>query len=129
MSLETFRKQNYLAIESYRKNGTAVRTPVWFAQEGETLYVWTQADSGKAKRIRRDGRIRIAPCTASGTPLGEWLEVQAEADASPEALAHVQALMRRKYGLAFIFFRLLGRGRAYTALVIRPQTADGGQQN
>ncbi len=129
MTLDAFTKQNYLVIESYRKNGTAVRTPVWFVEEGGVLYVWTLADSGKAKRIRRNGRIRIAPCTASGTPLGEWVEAQAEADASPEALAHVQALMRRKYGLAFLFFRLLGRGRAYTALAIRPLTADGGQQN
>lgn len=84
----------------------------------------TQADSGKAKRIRREGRIRIAPCTASGAPLGEWIEARAQADASSEALAHVQALMRRKYGLAFLFFRFLGRGRAYTALALRPQTAD-----
>jgi len=118
MNLDTFARQKYLSIESYRKNGAAVRTPVWFAREGETLYVWTQADSGKAKRIRREGRIRIAPCTASGAPLGEWIEARAQADASPKALAHVQALMRRKYGLAFLFFRLLGRGRAYTALVI-----------
>ena len=124
MNLDAFARQKYLSIESYRKNGAAVRTPVWFAQEGETLYVWTQADSGKAKRIRREGRIRIAPCTASGALLGEWIEARAQADASPEALAHVQALMRRKYGLAFLFFRLLGRGRAYTALALRPQTAD-----
>jgi len=124
MTLDAFTGKKYLAIESYRKDGTAVRTPVWFAQEGETLYVWTQAGSGKAQRIRREGRIRIAPCTASGAPLGEWIEARAQADASPEALAHVQALMRRKYGLAFLFFRLLGRGRAYTALALRPQTAD-----
>jgi PPOX class probable F420-dependent enzyme len=128
MNLDTFARQKYLSIESYRKDGTAVRTPVWFAQEGETLYVWTRADSGKAKRIRREGRIRIAPCKADGTLLGEWIEARAQADASPEALAHVQALMRRKYGLAFLFFRLLGRGRAYTALVIRPQMAELGQQ-
>jgi PPOX class probable F420-dependent enzyme len=129
MTLDAFARQKYLSIESYRKDGTAVRTPVWFVQEGETLYVWTQADSGKAKRIRREGRIRIAPCKADGTLLGEWIEARAQADASPEALAHVQALMRRKYGLAFLFFRFLGRGRAYTALVIRPQTAERGQQN
>ncbi len=129
MPLDAFTRQNYLVIESYRKDGTAVRTPVWFVQEGEALYVWTLADSGKAKRIRRNGRIRIAPCTASGKPIGEWIQAQARADASPEALAHVQSLMRRKYGLAFLFFRLIGCNRAYTTLVIRPQTADSGQQN
>jgi hypothetical protein len=39
MTLDAFTGKKYLAIESYRKNGAAVRTPVWFAQEGETLYV------------------------------------------------------------------------------------------
>ncbi len=129
MPLNTFTNHKYLVIESYRKNGAAVRTPVWFVEEDGVLYVWTLADSGKAKRIRRDGRIRIAPCTASGAPLGEWIEAHATADASPAALAHVQALMRRKYGLAFLFFRLLGRGRAYTTLAIRPHSADSAQQD
>jgi hypothetical protein len=39
MTLDAFSGHKYLVIESYRKDGTAVRTPVWFAQEGETLYV------------------------------------------------------------------------------------------
>lgn len=119
MSLDLFTRHNYLNLETYRKNGAPVRTPVWFVQEGDSLYVWTQADSGKAKRIRREGRVRIAPCRADGALLGDWMDAHAQADASPEALAHVQRLMRRKYGLAFLFFRLLGRGRAYTALKIR----------
>ncbi len=120
MTQDLFAKHSYLNIESFRKDGRAVRTPVWFAAEGDSLYVWTQADSGKAKRIRRSGQIRIAPCRADGSLLGEWIEAQARADASPEALQHVQTLLRRKYGLAFLFFRLLGRGRRYTALEIRP---------
>lgn len=117
--MDTFTRYSYLNLETYRKDGTPVRTPVWFVREGETLYVWTQYDSGKAKRIRREGRVRIAPCKVDGTLLGDWVEARAEADASPEALEHVQRLMRRKYGLAFLFFRLLGRGRRYTALRIR----------
>jgi len=121
MTLDAFSGHKYLVIESYRKDGTAVRTPVWFAQEGETLYVWTQADSGKAKRIRREGRIRIAPCKADGTPLGEWIEARAQADASLEALRHVQTIMRQKYGLAFLFFRWMGRKHQFTALKIFPK--------
>ncbi|MGC8856303.1 MAG: PPOX class F420-dependent oxidoreductase [Anaerolineae bacterium] len=120
MTLDLFTSHKYLNLETYRKGGTPVRTPVWFASDGDLLYVWTQYDSGKAKRIRREGRVRIAPCRADGSLLGEWLDARAKADPSPEALAHVQALMRRKYGLAFLLFRLIGRGRRYTALKIRP---------
>ena len=66
MKLEQFQKQQYLNIETFRKSGQGVKTPVWFAQDGDSLYVWTQADSGKAKRIRNNGDVNIAPCTASG---------------------------------------------------------------
>lgn len=120
--MNTFTSHKYINIESRRKDGSTVRTPVWFVQEGDTLYVWTQANSGKAKRIRRNGLIRIAPCRADGSLLGDWIEADAQADASPQALAHVQALMRRKYGLAFLFFRLIGRGRSYTTLKIVPRS-------
>ena len=111
MTLSAFQNQQYLALETFRKNGQGVRTPVWFAQEGDALFVWTEASSGKAKRIRRDGTVRIAPSTGAGEALGEWTEARAQADDSPEALRHVQALMRKKYGVSFDLFGLLGKLR------------------
>jgi len=126
MSLDNFNGHKYLNIETFRKSGVGVKTPVWFVREGDALYVWTQADSGKAKRIRRDGRVRIAPCTARGELLGEWSEAHAEADASPEALRHVEQLMQRKYGLVFRGFQLMGKlrgGGPRTALRIQAGTA------
>ena len=108
MSLKQFENQQYVAIESFRKNGMGVKTPVWFVQEGETLYAWTEATSGKAKRIRNNRTIKIAPCKGDGTPVGEWAAAQASVDESPEALEHIQGLMRKKYGLAFSLFGLLG---------------------
>jgi hypothetical protein len=98
-----------LTIETFRKNGQGVKTPVWFAQDGDTLHVWTSADSGKAKRLRRDGSARIAPSDAGGNPLGKWIPAQAQADDSPEAIQHIISLMTKKYGLSFRIFRFLGR--------------------
>jgi uncharacterized protein len=122
MSLKQFENQQYLAIESFRKNGVGVKTPVWFAQEGETLYAWTEATSGKAKRIRRDGKIKIVPSKGDGTPIGEWVAAQAALDESPEALEQVRGLMRKKYGLAFSLFGVLGmlRRAKYVRVKIQP---------
>ncbi len=76
--LAAFNSQKYLSLETYRKNGQAVRTPVWFAAApGPTLYVYTAADSGKVKRLRRNGEIRIAPCNARGTVAGAWSNARA----------------------------------------------------
>ena len=60
-SLDQFQKQKYLNLETFRKSGESMRTPVWFVQDGESLYVHTVANSGKVKRIRNNGRVNIAP--------------------------------------------------------------------
>jgi len=121
MTLSAFQNQQYLALETFCKNGQGVRTPVWFAQEGDALFVWTEASSGKAKRIRRDGTVRIAPSTGAGEALDEWTEARAQVDDSPEALRHIQALMRKKYGISFDLFGLLGKLRKaqHTSIRIR----------
>lgn len=118
--LKQFDDQQYLAIETFRKNGRGVKTPVWFASEGTALHIWTLADSGKAQRIRRDGSVRVVPCTGSGEPLGDWLEAHATADDSPEAVKRVTRLFTKKYGVLFHLFRwsgILRRARSTTLTV------------
>jgi PPOX class probable F420-dependent enzyme len=122
MTLKQFDKQQYLNIETFRKNGQGVKTPVWFVQDGEALQVWTQAGSGKAKRIRNNGTVRVAPSTGSGEPTGEWMDAHAHTNESPEAIKHLEKLMQKKYGLMFYIFGLLGRmrgGSKYTAIKIQ----------
>jgi len=87
------RFKRYLSLETYRKNGKGVRTPVWFAvaptrRDGAAepkIYVYTTADSGKAKRIRSNGVARIAPCSAFGRITGRWVDVRVEIVSDEEA--------------------------------------------
>ena len=91
-------------------------------QDEETLLVWTEAGSGKAKRIRNDGTVRVAPSTGSGEPVGEWLPAHAQADESPDAIQHLEKLMKKKYGIMFNVFGFLGRlrgGSKSTAIKIQ----------
>ena len=123
MTLKQFEKQQYLNIETFRKNGQGVKTPVWFVQDGEALQVWTQAGSGKAKRIRNNGTVRVAPSTGSGDPIGEWMDAHAQTNESPEAVKHVEKLMQKKYGVMFYIFGFVGKmrgGANYTAIKIQP---------
>ncbi|MEJ5225301.1 MAG: PPOX class F420-dependent oxidoreductase [Anaerolineales bacterium] len=119
-NLNQFQNQQYLNLETFRKSGVGVKTPVWFAQEGDTLWVWTQFDAGKAKRVRNNGRVNIAPCKADGALLGDWVPATAQADSSPEAVNHVRQLFQKKYGLMFALFGLMGalRRAKYTAIKI-----------
>jgi PPOX class probable F420-dependent enzyme len=122
--MEQFLQQKYLNLETFRKSGQGVKTPVWFAQNDGAFYVWTQADSGKAKRIRRDGQVKIAPCTVSGELLGTWVDGRATADASPQAIQHVRKLMQKKYGLAFILFHLMIKLRKTQVTTVRIELVD-----
>jgi PPOX class probable F420-dependent enzyme len=119
-ALKQFEKQKYLNIETVRKNGQVVKTPVWFARDGDTLLVWTETDSGKAKRIRRNGKVRVVPSSMAGEPVGEWVNATASADDSPEAVKYVSEKFSKKYGMQFSMFGLLGkaRGAKYTTLKI-----------
>jgi PPOX class probable F420-dependent enzyme len=65
-----FQEQKYLSLITFRKNGTAVPTPVWFAEADDKFYVMTRSDSGKYKRIRNNLEVRIAPCNIRGKITG-----------------------------------------------------------
>ena len=101
MDFDNFEGKRYLNLETYRKSGKGVRTPVWFASEPETadgpkLYVYTTADSGKAKRIRRTGVVKIAPCDARGKVAGAWVAAQAQI-VTGEAFERGMRLINLKY--------------------------------
>ncbi|MFE1949709.1 MULTISPECIES: PPOX class F420-dependent oxidoreductase [Streptomyces] len=56
----------YISLTTFRKDGTPVATPVWFAAEDDELYVWTRIDSWKVKRLRRDPHVVVATCDMRG---------------------------------------------------------------
>jgi PPOX class probable F420-dependent enzyme len=100
----SFEGHKYLNLETFRKSGEGVRTPIWFAAEPSTnldssaakLYLYTVGNSGKIKRIRNNPRVRIAPCDMRGNVLGEWVDARAEIVTGAEA-AHGMSLLNKKY--------------------------------
>ncbi|UYQ65414.1 PPOX class F420-dependent oxidoreductase [Streptomyces peucetius] len=66
MSADKFASARYVSVTTFRKDGTGVATPVWFAVDGGELFVWTRTDSWKVKRLRRDSRVVVTVCDARG---------------------------------------------------------------
>ena len=120
--LDRFAGQNYLNLETLRKSGEAMPTPVWFVQDGERLYVRTVAESSKVKRARNNPRVRVAVCGREGQLLGDWLPATArEVRDDPAVEARVDELLDIKYGEVK---RQMARqaaesGRRYTILEIK----------
>jgi len=127
-TFDVLQHNKYLNLESFRKNGQGVRTPVWFAGDSvndsvngppQTLYVYSEEGSGKAKRIRRDSRVRIAPCDMRGKLLGDWIEACAEIVTGEEARRGVR-LLNAKYApwkqLLDFFSKFSRHGRVVFAI-------------
>lgn len=120
-AIEQFAKAKYLNLETFRKTGVGVRTPVWFAQDGTIFYIYTLPNFGKTKRIRNNPKVRVAPCSMRGKLRGAWVDAQARICEAPEA-EHGQDLLRRKYGWIKIvgdfFSRMRGRQQVVIAILM-----------
>jgi uncharacterized protein len=119
--LDQFKKPKYLNLETFRKNGDSMKTPVWFVQEGETIYVQTVANSGKVKRIRNNGHVNLTPCKMDGTPIGMWVPAHAREISDEEISKKVNRLLDKKYGLVKKLFAMgaARQGRQDTILEIK----------
>lgn len=120
-NLKQFDRKSFLNLETFRRNGLGVKTPVWFTQDGMTIYIRTVAGSGKIKRVRNNGTVRIVPCEANGTPTGEWVSAHA-VEVTDEGTADLVAgLLEKKHGMVQVrsFAALTAlRREKYTVLKI-----------
>jgi PPOX class probable F420-dependent enzyme len=118
-ALSRFANEKYLNLETNRKDGTPVLTPVWFAEENGILYIYSLANAGKVKRLRNNPRVRVAPCDMRGKLKGDWVPGRARILTAREA-AHGHMLLDKKYGLmkkaGNLFSKLMSRDRVVIAI-------------
>ena len=119
--LAPFDGENYISLETFKKNGQGVKTPVWFVLHDNAFYVYTEADSWKVKRVRNNPRVRVAVCTIRGTIKGAWLDGTASLVEGPERQA-ADKLLDRKYFLKKIF-NFLTKINRHTRAMIKIETA------
>jgi len=102
--LEQFIEQKYINLETYKKDGTSIRTPVWFVIDKDLIYVITRDSTGKVKRLVNNQDVRIVPCSFKGEPKNEWVKGKAEMITGEEA-DEIIKLRKKKYGMSA---RLIG---------------------
>ena len=117
-----FEPNKYISLETFKKNGQGVQTPVWFAQHDGVLYVYTEADSWKVKRIRNNPSVRVALCTVRGRVTGPWVNGTAALVEGDER-RRADDLLNRKYILKVLFNWLTRINRHERAMLrIRPSS-------
>jgi len=97
--LEQFSKQKYINLETYKRDSTSVKTPVWFVIDNDLIYIITRESTGKVKRLKNNQNVRVVPCSFKGEIKNEWVNGKAQKVTGSEA-DNVIKLRKKKYGFA-----------------------------
>ena len=96
--------EKYINLETFKKDGTGVKTPVWAAPMDGALYVFSAGNAWKVKRIRNNGKARAAGCDSRGNVHGEWFDGKARVVEDPETIERILGALKKKYGVVFSVF-------------------------
>ena len=107
--LEQFIEQKYINLETYKKDGTPIRTPVWFVIDNDLIYVITMESTGKVKRLKNNQEVRIVSCSFKGKPKNGWVKAKAEKITGEEADKAIK-LRKKKYGMSGRLVSLFRKG-------------------
>jgi hypothetical protein len=110
-ALSALAAEKFVSLTTFKKDGAAVATPMWIGRDGDHLFVWTPADSWKAKRVKNNPRVVLAP-SARGGKVREGahpVDGVAEVIIEPATVQRLAGVIRRKYGLMFSVVTFLER--------------------
>jgi PPOX class probable F420-dependent enzyme len=132
-ALSPLADEKYVNLETFRKNGTTVKTPVWAAPLDGKLVIFCDKESYKVKRIRNDPKLRAAACNVRGTVHGDWMEGTGRVVEDDAYIDRIEGALEAKYGLLMkmtsFFKRVFGKGRkgrSYLEVTIAPWSSKGG---
>ncbi|MFC4003534.1 PPOX class F420-dependent oxidoreductase [Prauserella oleivorans] len=107
-TLAPFLRQRTVLLTTFRKDGTRGATPVSIVVDGDRAYVRSFERALKTRRLRRDPRVEVAPCTRRGTTTGPAVAGTARLLHGAED-RHAARLLRRKYPVLHTLVPLLHR--------------------
>jgi PPOX class probable F420-dependent enzyme len=96
---DILRDSKYTLLVTFKRSGEPVPTPVWAGlDERGRLYVRSERDVAKVRRVRNNPHVRVAACNSRGKPRGPVIEGQARV-LSAEEEEHAEQALRSHYGL------------------------------
>lgn len=120
--------ERFVALTTYRRDGTPVVTTVWVGADDGDLVVTTPAGSGKVKRLRRNPRVEIIPCGRGGAVKDTAVPLVAtvtiiDAATEPGEFARLSAVFPAKYGLEYrammVIEKVVTRGKGAQRIILR----------
>lgn len=102
-------EERYVNLVTFRRNGVEVPTPVWIARHGPDYYVFSEGKAGKVKRIRANGRVRMAACDVRGKVRSEWIEGRARIVSDEQEIEGMYGALIAKYGFQMRVANILAK--------------------
>ena len=119
--IESLSDLKYINLETFRKNGNGVKTPVWFVTENDKIYVITRESTGKVKRLASNPKVNFAPCSFKGNIEGDWFSGKTTLITGDEAEKAVK-LRKKKYGFKALLAGFMSKAKG--ELVVYSITLD-----
>jgi uncharacterized protein len=113
---DSFRNRRTALLTTYKRDGTPVATPVTIAVDGDHAYVRTWDSAWKARRMRNNPAVLVAPATVRGRPTGEAVAARSRLLDGDEAKRAARAIARRQPILQGVLVPLFHRLMRYRTL-------------
>jgi PPOX class probable F420-dependent enzyme len=95
-AFDPFAQRRTALMTTYKRDGTAVATPVTIAVDGDRAYVRTWDSAWKAKRMRNNPAVLVAPSTVRGRATGPSIGARSRLLDGEEARHAARAIARRQ---------------------------------
>ena len=95
----------YISLTTYKRDGTPVATPVWVAPSDHGYVLTSGPETWKARRLRRDPRVRVQACDGRGRvkPGAAIYTGTGTVKDDAASVAAAEAAIHGKYGWQFRF--------------------------
>jgi len=119
--LNELESEKYINLETYRKNGNAVHTPVWFVLSDNLIHVISGEKTGKVKRLKNNPKIKFARCRFKGELKGDWHSGISKFF-DDDQVQKILKLRKKKYGFFSSFVASLSKSKGdYVGFSITPE--------
>jgi uncharacterized protein len=113
---DQFTRRRTALLTTYKRDGTAVSTPVTIAVDGERAYVRTWDSAWKAKRMRNNPAVLVAPSTVRGRATRPAIGARSRRLDGEEAARAARAIARRQPILQGVLVPLFHKLMRYRTL-------------
>jgi hypothetical protein len=115
-NLEAVRDARTILLTTYKRDGTAVETPVSIAFEGDRAFFRSYDQAWKTKRLRNNPHVQVAAATLRGRRTGPPVSARATLLGDEQARVAAKALARRHRLLQAVLVPLAHRLMRYQTM-------------